>query len=186
MVLRLLALLLVTLAALGGCGTMSYDALLLLEDDNIALRELQTRRFDTTDESMVLSSSAAVLQDLGFTLEDSETEVGLLFAVKERTAVEAGQVAGAVAATIVIATLAALMGANSGDVSVPWDERQHLRVCLVTRPVANGIAVRVTFQRFVWNNKGHLSKQESLQEREHYVEFFDRLSKAIFLEAHEL
>jgi hypothetical protein len=139
MVLRLIALLLVTLTALGGCAMTADDAL-LLEDDNIALRELQTRRFDTKDESMVLSSSAALLQDLGFTLDDSETEVGLLFAVKERTAVDAGEVAGAIAMTVVITALAVLAGARHADTTVPWDERQHLRICLITRPVANGIA----------------------------------------------
>jgi hypothetical protein len=46
--------------------------------------------------------------------------------------------------------------------------------------------VRVTFQRLVWNDMGTLSKVERLDEEEMYIEFFDKLSKALFLEAQEV
>ena len=54
-------------------------------------RALQTRTFETSDEKELLSASAAVLQDLGFQVEESVKEVGMLRAAKERGAREFGQ-----------------------------------------------------------------------------------------------
>jgi hypothetical protein len=178
-------LLIATATSLGGCVVTASDAL-RLEEGNGALRELQTRRFDTTDESMMLQASAALLQDLGFSLDDSESEVGLIVASKERTAVNPAEVAGATGLTIVLTAAAMMVGVVGVDTSVPWNKRQYMRVCLVSRPVASDILVRVTFQRIVWNNEGAISERTPLQEPEHYTEFFDRLSKAVFLEAHGL
>ena len=76
---------------LQGCGGIPKDALSMnkttLED-----RRLQTRLFDTSDEGKILSASAGVLQDLGFNLDESETDLGLIVVSKERDATEAGQV----------------------------------------------------------------------------------------------
>lgn len=175
---RMLVLLLF-LAALPGCHTTA-DEVLQLEADANALRELQTRRFDTRDESKLLRVSAALLQDLGFNLDESEPEVGLLVASKERSAVETDEVVGAIALSVVLSVL------SQSHVQMPWDQVQKMRVSVVTRPITDAVSVRVTFQRVVWNNEGQISVLEPLQEPDHYVEFFDRLSKAVFLEAHEL
>jgi hypothetical protein len=118
-----------------------------------------------------------VLQDLGFNLDESETKLGLVVASKDRDATEAGQVVGAI-------LIAVLIGA-----SVPIDKRQKIRASLVTRPIGESgdkTAVRVTFQRVVWNTAGQISKSEALTEPELYQEFFSKLSKSVFLEAHEI
>ena len=167
-----------------GCANPAAKAL-TLEEDCPALRQMQTRRFDTQDEKMVLQGCAMLLQDLGFELDDSETDVGLLVASKSRTAVEPQQFIGVAIGTVILTTIALLAGGGGGDTTVPYDERQHMRVCLVTHPQSDGVRVRVTFQRIVWNNKGAVSKLESLQEPDHYEEFFERLQQAVFLEAHE-
>ncbi len=176
---------------LTGCRSPAADAL-ALEDDHAALRRLQTRRFATQDEAMVLQASAALLQDLGFNLDDSETDVGLIVGSKNRSAVEAGQVVGAVIGTIVVTAIAVVLaaagggGGGTGDTTVAYDERQYMRACLVTHPDSKGVLVRINFQRIVWDSKGRISRREALQEPHHYEEFFDRLSKAVFLEAHQL
>ena len=54
---------------------------------------MQTRMFETPNERELLSASAAVLQDLGFQIEESQREVGLLRAAKERSAREYSQYA---------------------------------------------------------------------------------------------
>ena len=69
------------------------------------------------------------------------------------------------------------------------DERQRIRVSLVTRPAAATAdvhLVRVTFQRLVWDSENEISKIEGLVEPALYQEFFAKLSKSIFLEAHEI
>lgn len=167
----------VLLAVLVGCTPRIPKEALELSPKSLENRQVQTRRFDTTDESSILSASAALLQDLGFNLDEAAPELGLILASKDRSAVEAGQVAAAV-------FVALLTG-----VATPTDKNQKFRASVVTRPIGENresIAVRVTFQRIVWNTQGQVSKREALDEPKMYQEFFDKLSKAVFLEAHEL
>ena len=124
-----------------------------------------------------MSASAAVLQDLGFNLDESETRLGVIVASKDRDATDVGQVVGAV-------LMAVLFGAN-----MAVDKNQNIRASLVTRPHGeNGtsVAVRITFQRMVWNTQGQVSKTEALTDPVLYQEFFSSLSKSIFLEAHKI
>ena len=118
-----------------------------------------------------------MLQDLGFNLDESETRLGLVVASKDRDAVETGQV-------IVSIFVAVLIGA-----SVPIDKTQKIRASLVTKPygeTGDNTSVRITFQRIVWNTNSQVSKTEALTEPELYQEFFSKLSKSVFLEAHEI
>jgi hypothetical protein len=138
-----------------------------------AQRVMQSRRYDTRDETQVLKASGALLMDLGFTVDKSDESLGVLVASKDRSAVETGQVA--------LFVFAALFGAN-----LPYDDRQKLRASVVTHPAQKkSIVVRVTFQRIVWDSGGLVSKREQLNNPEQYQEFFEKLSKALFLEAHD-
>ncbi len=164
-------------AVLAGCEQTIPKEALKLTEKSLEQRRAQTRRFDTADEAELLSASAAVLQDLGFNLDESETRLGLVVASKERDATETGQVVGAI-------LLAVLLGAP-----MPIDEVQKIRASLVTRPFdepSEGTAVRITFQRIVWNSNRQISKIEALTDPELYQRFFEKLSKAVFLEAHEI
>lgn len=164
-------------AVLAGCEQTIPKEALKLTEKSLEQRQAQTRRFDTADEAELLSASAAVLQDLGFNLDESETRLGLVVASKERDATETGQVIGAI-------LLAVLTG-----VPMPIDKVQKIRASLVTRPFdesGEGTAVRITFQRIVWNSNRQISKTEALTDPELYQRFFEKLSKAVFLEAHEI
>lgn len=171
------AVLAVGLLVVAGCQQKIPKEALQLTHESLAQRQAQTRRYDTSDENMLLSASAAVLQDLGFNLDESETKLGLVVASKDRDATEAGQVIAAI-------FIAALIGAT-----VPIDTTQKIRASLVTKPFGESgdqTSVRITFQRIVWNNQGRVSKTEALTEPEIYQEFFSKLSKSIFLEAHKI
>jgi len=127
-------------------------------------------------EGDVLSTCAALLQDLGFTLKESETKLGMLLGSKDRSATDAGEVI----AWIIVAAL--------GGGNMPINDKQKMRASVITRLKEDGTSmlVRVTFQRVVWNTAGQVSKSESMNDPEIYQEFFSKLSKAIFLEAHEI
>ncbi|MEE8144343.1 MAG: hypothetical protein V3S23_08085 [Kiloniellales bacterium] len=174
---RLSKLIVIGLAALmvAGCEASIPKEALQLTPDSLARRQVQTRVFETTNEAELLAASAHLLQDLGFNLDESEVELGVVVASKDRDATEAGQVAASL--------LLALLG-----VAMPWDDEQKIRASIITRELKerNGYAVRLTMQRIVWNTQNQISKTEPLDDPKMYQEFFAKLSKAVFLEAQEL
>lgn len=234
-------------AMLAGCQPKIPDNALQLAPESLANRQIQTRRFETTDKVSMLSAASGVLQDLGFTMEESEGNIGLLVASKTRDATSGSQVAGAI-------LIAALGGGN-----MPVDSKQIIRVSMVMREldkagdktagqpeknkltakeimeirdrmtsaissglvkhypkevskkIAGQIAeesaksltdnlnrlvsvrgasgdsvVRVTFQRIIINTAGQTTLAEQIDDVQIYKEFFEKLSKSVFLEAHEI
>ncbi|MBQ2761496.1 MAG: hypothetical protein IJE96_06220 [Mailhella sp.] len=227
---------------LSGCG-IPKDAL-QLSPESLQDRQTQTRRFETTDKVTMLTAATAVLQDLGFNLEETEIPLGILVGSKNRDATSGGQIAGAI-------ILAALTG-----VAMPLDSHQTIRVSMVmrekrteetekrvlpslsskemlaleqsversigaglkrhypaevSRKVASQAAgdmakllqadlkrllsihavkgesiVRVTFQRIIFDTHGRVTRAEQIKDPELYQKFYEKLSQAVFLEAHEI
>jgi len=167
----------IILLAVYGCQTIPTDAL-RLSQENLKLRQMQTRRFDGISEKALLAASAGVIQDLGFNIDDSETELGLIVGSKEREAYDAVQIG--------VAIFAAILGGGN----TPIENRQLLRLSLVIRPARKNLVtshlVRVTFQRVVWDMNNQITRAESINDMIIYQEFFERLSKSVFLEAHQI
>jgi hypothetical protein len=169
------------LIGLGGCtGTTVQPEDLRLTPETTAKRQSQMRIFDTDNEAEVLVAIVAVLQDIGFLIDESEIQLGLIAGSKERSAIQPGEVA----ASYTLAIVATLLTGEAVD--PVYAERQTMRVSVVTTPVEEkkGTAVRVNFQRLVFTNKGTISRKEVLGSDEIYQEFFARLSKSLFLGAH--
>jgi len=163
--------------ALTGCTTIP-KGFLKLPDAYLEKRQLQMRQYDATDEEKIITSVAGVLQDLGFNLGDSETEVGLVAASRKADAQDGGQMA--------MAFLADFLGAFAGtysNASAKVDAVQHVKASVVVKPSLEGekTVVRVTFQRIVWNASNQINRVETIDDPEIYQKFFDGLSKAIFL-----
>ena len=91
----------------------------------------------------------------------------------------------AVAGKVVLTLLAAAVG-----VYVPptWDESQSIHVTLVATPIENShsVEVRVSFDRYITNNQGHLWRTELIEDQDIYQQFFDKLSQGAFLHAEKL
>jgi len=159
-------------------------------------RALQTRTFETTDEKELLSASAAVLQDLGFQVEESVKEVGMLRAAKERGAREYGQEIMQSFIVLLSGVGAALGGGRI--VVVPVDIHQQINATLVTRQSETDpsrYTVRILFHRSVWKGEGNAGDQyippgqqslEMIVDAKIYQQFFAKLSKSVFLEAHKI
>ena len=180
---------LVALTLLSGCVAPTEPAdLFSLTPDIPKHRAMQTRMFETPNERELLSASAAVLQDLGFQIEESQREVGLLRATKERSAREYGQEAGRVVFFFL----------SLGKVLHPVDLHQKIAASLVSRPLnpeATRQEIRIVFYRVVWKGDGQVDRQyvppgtqymEMVRDPEIYQQFFAKLSKAVFLEAHRI
>ena len=160
---------------LAGCGGIPAAAL-QLPPESSANRERQTRAFDGIAEPALLAASAAVLQDLGFVLEESETRLGVIVASKRRSARNAGEIAVKV-----------LLGILAPPGPPPWAEAQNIRVSIVTRPAEAGPAGRVflraTFQRVVYDAAQRIIRREQLNDEELYTTFFAQLAQGLYLEA---
>lgn len=159
-----------------GCESIPKDAF-QLSPTSLEDRQLQSRLFSTLDHQKMLSASAGVLQDLGYALDLSNGDLGVLTASKDLDATNAGQVAGAV--------LVALLGGGA----TPVDKNQKVRVCVVANDSLESKGssiVRVTINRVIWNTQGQVTRAEAIKEPELYQAFFEKLSKSTFLEAHQI
>lgn len=158
------------IVALALTSCVSYDNYYKLDENYLATRQLETAQIDTDDENAILSASAGVLQDLDFTLEESETKLGLITASKNREA-------GSTGAKIAVIALAALGGGTP-----VYDTEQKIYVTLVTTKnrEKSGYNVRVQFARIIFNNMNE-SRIEIIDNPEIYRDFFDKLSGSLFL-----
>ena len=171
---RICSALLLGLVWSAGCAAVTLEADLNLTPELLQQRQLQTRRFDTTDEQRILKTCAALLQDTGFNVDESDTRLGIITGSKRRDATDAVQWA------------LFIVGAFFG-VSIPPDDNQIMKVCVTTRPVGESgkqIAVRVVFERIVYNTEQRISTIEALSDPKMYQSFFEKLSKTLFLDAH--
>jgi hypothetical protein len=103
--------------ALCACATSSAEDSLRLSRESFAQRQLETRRFETTDELTVLQSCLTVLQDKGFQMDEADAGLGVV------------------------------TGSRSGAPSGMGGGFRVYYASLVTRPVGDGsagVAVRVT------------------------------------------
>jgi len=185
------------LCLLAGCVSRTKpEEFFQLSPESRAHRAAQTRQFETSDETELLSASAAVLQDLGFQISESERELGFLRAAKERSARQYGQEIWRF--VIALLSTAGFVGQVNTLTIIPVDLHQQINAALVTRPLEEDGSrheVRVLFYRLVWKSDGQSGDQtippgeqrmEMIRDPVIYQQFFARLSKAVFLEAHKI
>jgi hypothetical protein len=168
------------LLLLSGCGSIPPDSF-VSTPQLLKQRQIESRRYDGITEADLITASANVLQDLGYNLENSEIKLGVLTASKERDAVNGGEIAAAIA-------VAVLTG-----VAMPTSKDQTIRVALVVRPVLDSDGkqmidshfVRVTFQRLVRKTDNSVYG-ETLSDPQLYQDFYEKVSKSVFLEGQKL
>jgi hypothetical protein len=178
-----------------GCVTAPPEELFQLSPESPKNRAMQTRMFETSDEKELLSASAATLQDLGFEIEESVWAAGFLRAAKERSAREWGQHISRLLVAILTSPLAIM---EAGPVIIPIDLHQKIAATLITRPLnpeRSRHEVRIMFYRVVWRGGGGGGQQsfppgeqrsEMIRDPVLYQQFFAKLAKATFLEAHKI
>ena len=178
----LLPLLAIMVLVLTSCGSSIPKDAFKLTPELLQKRELKTRKYEGIAEVDILSASAGVLQDLGFNLDESESKLGLVVGSKDRDATEIGQE--------VWWWTKALLTYGYSTFFDETDDYQKFRASVVIRPISKDNDkthyVSVTFQRIVWDTADKITKQETLNEPKIYQEFFDRLSKSVFLEGQKI
>ena len=147
----------------------------------------QTRYFATADGTAVLDASTSVLQDMGYRIKGGERELGLVFGDKVAETPGAGP--GHAVVEAVLVTLSIIASVYVGQdliMQLPEQIAQTVYVSLlVTReppeqPVS--VRVRLSIDRDMIYDSG-LTKADHTELPMVYQEFFEKLSKSVFLEA---
>ena len=135
---RNILLLCVISVLLAGCAASAQQGVFDAGGESqLKLRQMQTRVFDTNDKKMMMESSIATLQDLGFVIDKASFDMGSISATK-------------------------LAG-------------YHVRMTVTVIPRSgNRMAVRANAQFNI----------QVIDDPQPYQQFFDALSKSIFLQAH--
>lgn len=170
-------------ACLAACETLPDDAF-RLSGSALETRSMQTREYAAVDDTAILSASTAVLQDMGYAVDEVEPELGLLTASKRADATNKLEAFG----TLTLDTMQCvftLMLACSRKHYGEIDDVQDIRLTLISMPQRENrrdVAVRVTMQRVIWDKEGRVSEQQTITDSRVYTAFFQKLSTAVFLE----
>ena len=71
-------------ATLGLLACRSQPGILDTDGSQLQLRQIQTRRYETTDREATLRAVISTLQDLGFVIENADLELGTVSGTKLR------------------------------------------------------------------------------------------------------
>jgi hypothetical protein len=148
----------------------------------------QTRRFPRVDREALLFAGAAVLQDMGFKVTGGERRFGLL--VGEKTADVPGAGLAHAVGEAVLVTATTILSVAVGEnliMDLPEQVAQRVHVSLLVTPAGDGgqTAVRISLDRDMIYDHGHIIPDHTELPLV-YQEFFDRLSRAVFLEGQQL
>jgi outer membrane murein-binding lipoprotein Lpp len=72
----------VSVLLLAGCQTDSRKQILATTESQLALRQMQSRAFDTTDRNLMLRTVIATLQDLSFVIDEANERLGSVSGTK--------------------------------------------------------------------------------------------------------
>ena len=184
---KLLLPLLVALLAiqLHGCATgQTPMAALRLEESTLEVRSLQTRKLAAPSETVILTATIAVLQDMEFNIDRIEKPLGVISASKVSDADDKGEKRG----LFFLDLLCAATGSASCNHASKAKDEQQLLLTIVVLPSlerSGEYAVRVTLQRIIYDTQARIKTLERIEIPEVYQEIFDNLRNALFIEVNE-
>ena len=176
------------LLLLAGCAP-AVSQTLTPPEDMLAQREIQTKHYELADEERILSACTALLQDMGFQIDEGTSRLGVILGSKMRDANSLTTGERAAVAAVALGLLAGGYTAPLALLIVDKMNAQPVRidVAIFTRkigPEGNRVAVRIIFRETGYE-KGRAAFPQVVKDSAIYQDAFDRLSKALFLEAWE-
>jgi len=179
--LLVLPTLLVISGLLSSCGTTQPEYF-SPSQSSVAARKMQARVYFSVEESDVMSAAAAVLQDMGYTIDEVELPLGVISASKRANATSRMQAFSSLTLDSMKCALTFLIACD-GERYGEIDDVQDIRLTIVSMPRSNGnVSVRVTIQRTIYDKRGRRSEQATVTDSAVYESLFAKLSKAVFLE----
>ncbi|MFK8029117.1 MAG: hypothetical protein AB8G18_02670 [Gammaproteobacteria bacterium] len=166
-----------------GCSSLPSDAFRLSEM-TLEIRQMQTRQFDDVADAQILSASVGVLQDLGYSIDELDKNLGVLSASKRADASSSNEMIGRAALDILSCAVSFLFACDNENYKKSKKE-QDIRLTVVVLPeqsVDSSHDVRVTMQRIIRDREGRIAQQATVSDPVVYQKFFERLDKSVFLE----
>lgn len=154
---------LIVVLALTGCAHYTAEPPMT----QLQVREIQSRDFDTSDAKLVMKSMMNVLQDEGFIIKNAVLDLGLLSAEKNVNVENACVV---------------LMKRFLAEKNARWDKHQVLEASANVSEFGDKTRVRMTFQTKTIDNFGCPKEVETISDPVYYQQFFEKVSKGIFLQ----
>ena len=144
---------------------------------------MQTREYSELDDGVILSASVAVLQDMGYAIDEIEAQLGVLSASKRADATNKLEAFGTLTVDAVQCVFTLMLACTRKNY-MEIDDVQDIRLTLIAAPqrLSGDVRVRITIQRIIWDKSGRLSEQETITDPSVYESLFAKLSKAVFLE----
>lgn len=133
----------------------------------LQVREIQTRDFDTDNSKLVMKSMMNVLQDEGFIIKNAVVDLGLLSAEKNIDVENKSEM---------------FMQIFLGGEHARWSKHQVLEASANVSEFGSKTRVRVNFQTKTIDNYGCPKNVETIKNPVYYQNFFEKVSKGLFLE----
>jgi len=163
--------------------------MLTLPEDMLAQRQIQTRQYDSADEERILTTCTALLQDMGFQIDEGTSRLGMVLGSKMR---DANPLTPGERAAVGVAFVGLLAGGYTAPLAFLVMDKMHtkpvrIEVAIFTRKFGadrDRVAVRNIFRETGYTD-GRPGPPNIIADAPVYREAFDRLSKALSLEARE-
>lgn len=176
------------LLLLAGCAP-AVSQTLAPPEDMLAQRQIQTKQYEFADEERILRACTALLQDMGFQIEEGTSRLGVILGSKMR---DANSLTPGQRTAVAVVALGLLAGGYTAPLALFLVDKMNAQpvridVAILTRkigPEGNRVAVRIIFRETEYKN-GRPALSQVVKDAVIYQDAFDRLSKALFLEAWE-
>lgn len=129
-------------------------------------REYQTRLFDTTDQKAVMKALLGALQDDGFVISQANTDLGLLSAQKEVEVKNEGE-----------AFMATLLAGSEAT----YQNNAIQEATANVTAFGQQTRVRLNVVQKVMDNKGGVMDVRPIADQKFYQDFFETVSKSLFI-----
>ena len=184
----LAAIILPVAIGLGGCANILMGAIASVEAQKmqrdveanrkpeltqLQIRTLQTRTYDGVKRAQILQIALSVLQDGGYSVATSNTELGLLTASKDTQDKKIDN------------SNTAFLKGFFGRGSVSTVKLSTTEVTLTATPFGKKVRVRISPHLSTVSTNG-TTNRETITEPEFYQNFFTKLEKGLFIDREKL
>ncbi|MDF2549405.1 MAG: hypothetical protein K0S07_472 [Chlamydiales bacterium] len=157
-----------TLLTVVGCAPHDDSEPVLSQ---MELRQIQTKSFNSVDMKNVMKVMLSVLQDDGYIVKNANLDLGLISATKEMSVESRKE-----------KTLSLMVNGEQAR----WKKNAQIEVSATVNSFGSDVKVRVNFQKKVIDNIGAPVSVDQVLDPEMYLDFFNKVSKGLFIEGEGL